>query len=304
MNAEIFAEWLEMQGLSTYRTHSTYWCEVSPKVFQAFPYHWIIQPSESEVNEFIHSKQAIALRFCTPVSCPGMISYHIVFQGNDYSLEKLDRRTRQNIRKGLKNCTIEKIPFSKFADEGWFLEEDTIIRQGRDVNLEKQKWHTKIMAAAELPGFEAWGAYIDSNLAASILSFQMDDCCELITQQCYSEFLKYRVNNALIYHVTNEMVNRSEINRIFYTMQSLDAPESVDEFKIRMGYTALPVKQRIVFHPWLSPLIKRPTKWLASSLIRIQPTNANFTKFEGMIKFYSEGEKPDTEQIWPSFLKS
>ena len=140
MNAEIFAEWLRIQGYRVIRTSSSYWYEVSPRVYQAFPYHWIIKPTEEELLFFLKQNRAIALRYSAPVNYRlGRISYHATYDKRSYRLEDLDRRARQNVRKGLKNCRIEPISFARLAKDGWMLEVDTAKRQGRQMKTSKDK---------------------------------------------------------------------------------------------------------------------------------------------------------------------
>ena len=77
--------------------------------------------------------------------------------------------------------------------------------------------------------------------------------------QCLAEFLSARVNNALTYVFTRSTLDRSDVRSVFYTVQSLDAPPSVDGFKFHMGYTAKALRQRVVFHPWAEPLVRPAT---------------------------------------------
>ena len=85
MTAEVFAEWLRRQGHRVVRTASSYWYDVSPRVFQAFPYHWIIEPSEEELGRLLRENNAIALRYSAPVSAPqGKVSYHVVCEDPNY----------------------------------------------------------------------------------------------------------------------------------------------------------------------------------------------------------------------------
>jgi hypothetical protein len=75
MNAEIFARWLRRQGHHVVRTPSSYWFDAGPRVFQAFPYHWIIQPSQKELRELMRRQGTVALRYSTPFAAPdGMVS--------------------------------------------------------------------------------------------------------------------------------------------------------------------------------------------------------------------------------------
>ena len=292
MNPEIFAEWLRRQGRRVVRTSSSYWFDAGPGVYQAFPYHLLIQPSEQELNSLFRNNRAVGLRYSAPVSHPlGRVSYHVVYDGPEYDLDRLDRRTRQNVRTGLHRCRVQPIPLERLADEGWELETDTAARQGRCLSSSRESWRTRCLSASDLDGFEAWGALVEDRLAASILTFRMGDCCELLSQQCHGDYIDARVNHALAFTVTQTMMGRPGISSIFYTLQSLDAPPSVDEFKFRMGYSAKPVRQRVAFHPCLAPLIGRASCAALGKLLRWRPKSPTLPKLAGMVRFYLEGER-------------
>ncbi len=86
-------------------------------------------------------------------------------------------------------------------------------------------------------------------LAAAVFFVQLDDCINLLFQQSLREYLPFRVNNALSFVVTQELINRPSVKLLHYGLHSLDAPSSVDKFKLSMGYSTRPVRQRVVFHP-------------------------------------------------------
>lgn len=303
MNAEIFAEWLRRQGHRVVRTQSSYWFDASHGVYQGFPYHWLIRPAESELTSFLRENRAIGLRYSTPVeSSLGRMSYHVVYEAPEYTLERLDRRSRQNVNAGLGHCRVEPVAMERLAEEGWLLELDTVDRQGRQVATTRETWRRRYLSAADLPGFEAWAALVEGRIVASILTFKMDDCCEMISQQCHRDFLKLRVNNALAFTVTQTMINRPGVRSVFYALQSLDAPPSVDEFKFRMGYAAKPVRQRVVFHPWLKPFLVPAWKAVLKRLARSEWGGTWLPKAIGMLEFYFEGMIPLTEQGCPECL--
>lgn len=303
MNAEVFAEWLHRQGYAVIKTPSSYWYEAGARVYQAFPYHWIIEPPEEELQRLLSENHAIALRYSTPLQSPmGCISYHAVYDKPAYTLECLSALCRRNVRIGFKNCQVEPIPLARLAEEGWQLEVDTTDRQGRGLAVSEEIWRRRCTAAEDLPGFEAWGALVNGRLVASLLTFQMEDWCELLFQQCNREYLKARVNHALAFMVTHTMLNRSDVRTIFYTLQSLDAPASVDQFKFRMGFTAKPVRQRVVFHPWLEVCANNFTRAIVSTLLRHDPRSRTLAKGEGMLRFHLQGKRELQEQDWPDCL--
>ena len=257
MNADTFAEWLRRQGHRVIRTASSYWDEAGPRVYQAFPYHWLIQPSARELRALTLGRGIAALRYSTSLDAPrGIVSYHVVLHG-PYNVEMLRAQARNGVRRGLSRFKVERIAFEWLAEEGWSLQADTLERQGRTKSMRQADWQCICRAADGLPGFEAWGAICDGELAAALLTARIDDMCYVPYALSHSRFQREHVNNALFYAVSCDLLGREGVGGIFFTLQSLDAPESVDEFKFRMGLMAEPVRQQVVFHPCLRPLTTR-----------------------------------------------
>jgi hypothetical protein len=303
MNADIYAEWMRRQGHQVIRTESSYWYDAGPRVFQAYPYHWTIEPTESELRKLLLDHNAIALRYSSPVNSPrGMVSYHVVCENSHYDLATLGRQAKQNVRRGLEFASFEQISLGRLAEEGWRLRQDSLERQGR-VGAESEEYWRRLCSSAEgLPGFEVWAAIHDGRLAATFLAFQCDDVYTLPLEQSASEFLENRVNNAIFYYVTHQAVNRQGVASVFFCLHSLDAPCSVDQFKFRMGYTAKPVRQRVIFHPLLDPFANKLTHTLISRLFTRNQGNATLAKLEGMLRFSLQGKLPIDEQEWPDCL--
>jgi hypothetical protein len=304
MNAENFAEWLRRQGYRVVRTASSYWYNAGPGVFQAFPYHWCIEPSERELKKLLLENSAIALRYSAPFHyAKGKISYHAVCEDRNYNLSSLPRQSRQNVRRGLEYGKFEPIPFSRLAAEGWGLRRDSLERQGR-LGAENEQWWRRLCSAAEgLPGFEAIGAIHNDELVASFLAFRCDDCYTLPFEQSATAHLESRVNNAIFYHVTQEAFKRSGISSVFFCLHSLDAAPGIDQFKFRMGYTAKPVRQRVVFHPLLTPFLNTGIHALMRKVLARRPNSPSLHKAEGIFRFYLEGKPAPDKQIWPECLE-
>jgi hypothetical protein len=301
----IFAEWMRRQGHSIIETPSSYWTIAGTRAYQAIPYYGLITPSEEEVQELLLQNRAFALRYSTSVDAPlGALSYHVVYERSEYSLKNLPKKARYDVKKGLSVANIEPIPFARLATDGWKLRLDTLIRQGRK-GAETESWWQKLcQTAEELQAFEAWGAIVDGKLVACLLSFQSDDYYCILYQQSHSDFLRFGVNNALAYTVTSEVLLRPEAKHIFYGLHSLDASESVDEFKFRMGFQAKPVRQRVEFYPHLRPFVNKFSYKLLKIGHDIQPNNHLLSKAEGMFRFYLNGKLPVTLQVPPVPLVS
>jgi hypothetical protein len=303
VTVEIFAEWLRRQGHHLLKTSSSYWYDIVPRVYQAIPYHRLVTPPDEELRQLLIQNKAIGLRYSTAMDgLSGSVSYHVVYAGRDYTLDDLTKKARYDVRKALKRVGVEPIPFERLASEGWPLRADTLSRQDREGAESREWWERLCRSADGLPGFEAWAAIAGGKLVASLLAFACDDCCSILYQQSRTDYLTVGVNNALTYVFTNQVLQRPGITCLFYGLHSLDAPPSVDQYKFRMNYKARPVRQRVVFHPWLAPLFNRASHAAARQLLRWRPGNPTLAKAEGMLRFYLEGRRPLEEQHWPECL--
>jgi hypothetical protein len=303
MNAEVFAEWLKLQGHKVYRTKSSYWYDAAPHVLQAFPYHWLIDPENDEIKFLMLKKGIVALRYSAPLGHhEGKVSYHIV-QSKCYDMQMLKSKARNGIICGLKNFTVEEISFDRLDSEGWYLQQDTLLRQKRLHSMNEHEWHRICRAARHLPGFHAYAAISGGDLAGGVIVARIDDIYSVPYAFSHCRFLRNHVNNALFYSVCCKLLNEEGIKGIFFTVQSLDAPANVDEFKIRMGFEPVPVRQNVLIHPFLKPFVTSTVYSLSQKLLNLYPSNALLAKTEGMLRFHLEGRRSVGEQVWPDCLK-
>lgn len=303
MNTDVFADWMRRQGYRVVRTESSYWYNAAPGVFQAFPYHWVITPTQSEIQDLLIRNRIAAVRYSTPFDFPGgVVSYHIVLR-EPYSLDQLKAQARNGVKAGLNRFKIEQISFERLATEGWVLQQDTLDRQDRLRSMTQAQWESLCRAATDLEGFEAWAATSDGELAAAVIVSRLQSTFSVPFAMSHRKFLAEHVNNALFYAVSKELLQRQGIDDLFFTVQSLDAPANVDEFKFRMGLQYKFIRQRVDFHPVFTPFASPIVHRVAQGLVRLDPSNPLFAKAEGMLRFHLEGRKPIEEQGWPERLR-
>ena len=294
-------EWLRRQGHHVIATRSSFWYDVAPGIYQAFPYHWQIQPDNEEMKEALTHSRSFGLRYSTPLSAPeGISSYHVMLENPGYNEMMLAKKARYDVRKGREMGAIEPISLSELAAHGWQARLETLIRQKRQTAETRTQWQRLCESAEGLPGFEAWGIRHQGQLVSSLLAYVTPSCASILYQQSLSAFLKGRVNNALTFGFSHDVMTKRKIPQIFYGLHSLDAPPSIDDFKFRMGYVARPVRQRIVFHPWVSPLINRISYKTVCTLHTLQPHNPLWSKAEGVLRFYLQGKQALPRQVQPA----
>ena len=299
MTPDIFAEWYRRQGHHVIRSESSYWFDAGPRVYQAFPFGWLIQPSKDELRRTMIKHGVASLRYSAPIDSPsGKVSYHVTLT-NPYHMELLRSQARNAVKRGMLRCVIDQVPFERVATEGWNLQQDTLDRQGRNGSMNATEWRRVCLSAVNLAGFEAWSALVDGEMAAALITCRVNDTFYVPYAFSHRKFLDFYVNNALFYSVSCNFLAREGINGIFFTVQSLDAPKSVDDFKFRMGLHAKSVRQCVAFHPVLEPFVTGSTHRIVNKLIHRYPNKAALAKAEGMIRFYLEGKIPIDQQEWP-----
>jgi ribosomal protein S18 acetylase RimI-like enzyme len=302
MNTDVFAEWMRRQGYRVVRTESSYWYNAAPGVFQAFPYHWVITPTELEIRNLMLRHGVLAVRYSTPMEFPrGVASYHIVLR-EPYTLDLLKAQARNGVKTGLNHFKIEQIAFERLATEGWRLQQDTLDRQGRLRSMTQSGWERLCRAGCDLEGFEAWAATSSGELAAAVIVARTQSIISIPFAMSHRRFLGDHVNNALFFSVSKELLKREGVDSLFFTVQSLDAPANVDEFKFRMGFQHKVVRQCVDFNPLIRPFATPLAHHVAQSLLQRDPSNPLFAKAEGMLRFHLEGLKPIGEQTWPERL--
>jgi hypothetical protein len=302
MNAETFATWLRRQRYQVYRTASSYWFNAGPRVLQAFPYHWQITPGRNETDILMLKHGIVALRYSTPLDAlKGKVSYHVVLR-QPYELEMLRSQARNSVKCGLSHFKMEQISFERLAAEGWVLQQDTLARQDRLRSMTQQGWERLCLAGLGLPGFETWAATSNGELAGAVIICRIDDVFNVPYAMSHSKFLCDHVNNALFFFISRELLSRSGVKGIFFTVQSLDAPANVDEFKFRMGLSPIPVCQKVEFHPLLRPFVTPAARAWVLHLLKRDPSSPLLAKAEGMVRLHVEGKLPMTEQVWPTCI--
>ena len=291
MDAAAYAKFLEALGHKVVATSSAYWYDANRFFFLSAPPHLEYQPSAAEVREVFRQRRCLGVRFATPLASHGKLSFQIVCDNRAYGLEALSGNVRSKVRRGLKRCTVAPVDFSVIATAGRKAHADTLARQDRESGLDGERWDRFWQAAAATPGFEGWAAWTGENLAAFLVSVNVGDSVEFMVARSCSDDLGAYPNNALIYTVTEEMLVRRGVREITFGLEALEPVEALDQFKFGMGFRARPIRQRIVFRPWLASVLRLSSvrAMVRHYCVRHAQEAVFWRKAEGLLRFAEEG---------------
>ncbi len=290
MDAAAYASFLLAMGHRVVSTPSAYWFDASRFFYLSAPSHLTYAPSLDELGVLWRQFPCMGVRFASPLEGPGRLSYQIVCDNPQFGLDSLSGNIRSKVRRGLKRCEVKPMSLREVAVAGMEANVETTARQGREGVLAGERWDRFFAAAERTPGFEAWGAWCGDELAAFLITACFTDSVEFLLARSRSSLLSAYPNNALIYSVTEEMMVRRRISQITFGLESLEPVGPLDEFKFGMGFRARPLRQRVIFHPLIRPLVQsaRLRHWLQRWSERRGANAVFWRKAAGILRFADE----------------
>lgn len=289
-SVQAYGKFMRRLGHRVVEAESGSWYDAQCGFYFRFPHHRVSDPSDDEMRSILRRRFCMGARYFVPMSSVGKPSYLMVCSDPSYDMTSVDKHSaRRDTRRGLEHFTIRQMPLPDLADLGHALYHDTLLRQGRDPRVWTDAgWRRYCEATDGLDGFTAWGAFADGELAAFLLTFLMEDHLTILHQCSATRFLHSYPNNALVFVVTREALDRPEVTTVQYGPQSLDAPPSLDEFKRTMGYVRRPMKQRVVFNPVVRPFVGGVSHGVVQRASALRPQSDTLRKLDGIMRFYRQ----------------
>jgi hypothetical protein len=267
------ADFFRSQGHHIVQTRSCFWYSSHRFLYKSLPIHRNVDPSRSELARVMFRGAALAIRY---PGTPGDLNPDggiYVCADRNYDFATLSANARSHTRRGLARCTVEQVDFKDLAVQAYPLITETNVRQtGKQPQLNESHWGSFCDLARRLPDLEAWGAFVDGELAAFIVAMLVEDCYYIHLQKSASALLKHYSNNALLFTVMKAALARPEVGWISNGQIALAAREGLYHFKTSMGFDIHPFKEQMVFNPLIRPGL-RIGKAVTSWRTRIDPEN-------------------------------
>ena len=291
MSSSGYASFLKAMGHNVCHHAGVYWFDAHPGIYMSFPFQTLVSPEDVVVKDILNSK-GIALRYPCGVQ-QGRPSYRIVVNETDYDLSSLTSKARNQTRRGLEWCQVQAVSFDQLGNEAIRLNEETLLRQGRTLSKDfKDYWNKYFIQAAQAEGAEAWGAFVNSQLAAYLIAFRIEGVAHILIVRSARGMLSKYPNNALLFSYVQSVLKEDSINEVSIGLESIQGGmASLDKFKAGMGFKKLPIGQRIEFSPWIKPFLRPSIRKIVLGLAdKFANDNEKLAKFSGMIRWYDEQE--------------
>jgi hypothetical protein len=236
------------------------WRSAGLRLFTPVP---MVRPISLSTQDLEHmwKQGAFFVHFPTTGECQGFPGYMFVMEDKNYdfgSIKSGDRR--HNIRRGLKHCQVESIPFELLLEKAGPLILDTYYRQGRNCDKAVEEgWRDYFRLAATNPLFEAWAAFVSTELAAFKVEFTYHGVVQADMVFSRKDLLKYYPVNALLFFSTQQAIRRDGISSVSYGMTPVTGePANLVSFKESMGFKKVDLNHRLEVNPLIKPAFSFP----------------------------------------------
>lgn len=202
-----------------------------------------------------------------------------------YDLARLCRKTRRDVRHGLRAVTVRRVTFDELAQRGYPALQDTALRN-RWAHLSLREFEDECRVRSRFSTEEAWAAFAGEELCAWVTTHRVGARVDL---GCVSMVWRHRslcATYALVYEVVRANLREKGATEVLYGLSSLQRESrvaSLHRFKTWLGFTAVPVRRAFELHPLLRPLARRPIFEVAARALAVAPASRFTRKLQGVV---------------------
>jgi len=289
MDLKEYGERLETSGFKVLAgSQNTLWVNHGRFAMHRQPLFAFHVPSEDEMREIFDRSHAPLLSFVVEpyVDWPANSSFYSCTD-NEYSLDRIPKSGRSQIRRGLSEFDIRLLDRTELVRLGAAAYCDTLART-RQSGGTPQKF--RAMFDQYRPDRRYLGAIKGDRLAAFLLVTEVDDWIS-IGGFSANEFLRLCPNNALIYHVVRHYLVERKFRLVSYGLSSIQAISNeagLEKFKKNMGFQSTPVHRAFVVSPLLRPFVNRLSWKLVRGVLKLWPRHPMLKMAEGALRMATQ----------------
>ncbi len=273
---ESLARFMERRGLRVFEGAGVLWAQYRGSIFISLPYQLRLDPDRDELGEAMRAARIGAVRYPT-LSRGGWADGLYCCSPRGYSLERVDRKHRAQVKRGLEMCDLRVIGADDLGAQGFELNLQTMARQGRfDAAFGKaRRWQALVRAIRDTPGVTVFGAYLGGRLSSYVVSCRDGTWLHLLYKMSRTEDLVHRTNYALDYWVLSQASKDPSIEAVSSGFTGLvrgGNAQSLQHYKQNVGYAVVPLQVAVQLHPVLTRLLaNRVVIRVAAGASRLRP---------------------------------
>lgn len=254
MHGADFGELYRRAGLNVYEYKSQYWLKINHFIIEALPSLEPINILHYECLEAMLKSKAQIATYISPER-EEFNSYEYIYDLNTCTLEDFDSKARNQIRKGLKLCKIDRPNLRKLKTEALLINRLVLLRQHRKSFLGDSKlWSSYIEYLYHRNDVQILGAFVGNSLIAYTVFIKLRSRIAI-----YHPFMNYNYSSmnpimALLYTGISTEFRLNGPSVISYGIKSYQDMNSLDVFKKNMRFREKPICRMFETRRRLNPI--------------------------------------------------
>jgi hypothetical protein len=268
------------------RTSADFWIRYESWASMRIPSFATGQPSPAALREVLWRRRALVATYLLEpdLDHPSNATLYVCTD-REYSVEKLPKDRRQNIRRGSRELRIEPVTTDCLLAHGFQAFSDTRGRVGlTDGTLEV--FSRRFEARGRCLGHVFLGAWHNEDLVAFLSITAADDWAEIEGGFSSTATRALRPNDTLVAAALTEYLVVKRCRLVSYGLSSIQAVNNdagLHEFKTKLGFEAKPVHRAFATHPLLRPFVNGLTQQGVRAMLTLVPGNRVLKKCDGVL---------------------
>ena len=227
-----YIRWLQETKQPLYEMAGTYWRLYQKALIPASVKPKPIQLNPEQERELLHLSGAPFMRYFTrTVNSPTAFWYTACSR---YCPKDLDLKVRANIRRGYRNCRVERVDPAWLADNGYPCYTAAFLRYRNAQPESKDKFDEMCRGAVGGP-FEFWAAFVGDKLAGFAKCVVGHDYAACLVLKLDSNFIRLDIASALKDSILSTYVSEQG-KTVHAGFRSVIHDTNTHDFLVRHGY--------------------------------------------------------------------
>ena len=181
-------------------------------------------------------------------------TYEFILNTDKYTLDQFKRKTRNRIKKSLKNCLFQRPELQDMLNYGYEINKQTLKMQRRkDKSLTDFKlWKNYVESLYSHDNIEILGAYYNNRMVGYLIAFELDG-----EYSFFNAFIDRKDSeitspmNGLLYVMINQLIEKNGSINISYGLEPFENLTELERFKLSMLFEKVPSTRAYIINPIL-----------------------------------------------------
>lgn len=247
-----YTNWLNKQRVSLFKAGNIYWRLYQGALVPAPATPCFVELSHDDAKALLKDTGALFIRYTSDPCEKTTEWWYIVC--DKYETKSLSSKTRQNIKRGKRSCSVRKIDGEWLADHGYECYCTAYGRYRNAIPESEELFRNNILSTIKGP-FEYWGVFVEERLAGYCQWIVGEnDVYDSVTKY-NPAYLRHRTAYALISNLINHYVVERGM-RINNGTRSIAHDTNYQDVLINLGFRKQFCCLNVVYQPWVGFIVK------------------------------------------------